>query len=356
MRVLFFGGTSFLGRHLVEEALRRGDTVTLFNRGVTNPDVFPAAERLRGDREGDLGILAGRTWDAVVDTCGFTPGPVRASAQRLAGAAGHYSFVSSLSVMPDFSRPGCDESWPALPPDFASRDVTGETYGPLKRACEIEVERAFAERALVVRPGFIVGPYDNVPRLPYWLRRFARGGEVLARGGPTRPVQVVDARDIAAWVLDMAARGAGGLFHVTQPPGALTMGALLNVCRDVTGGEGRITWADEGWLAEAGLGFDALPYGAPASALGIMSVSIERAMAQGFAVRPFVETARDTWDWLRSLPIESPPHRRVSGGVAITAGIAPDHEARLLAAWHAAARVGSEAPPGQGSGPGDDRG
>ena len=176
---------------MTEAALARGFAVTLFNRGRTNPDLFPEAEKLRGDRNGKLEALRGRSWDVAVDTSGYVPDQVTTSARLLQGRVGHYTFISTISVYADLTRPGTDESSPVHAPAAASvRRVTGETYGPLKVACERAVNQELPGQALTVRAGLLVGPHDNVPRLMYWLRRAARGGRVLAPGGPERPVQV----------------------------------------------------------------------------------------------------------------------------------------------------------------------
>ena len=198
MDLLVLGGTRFLGRHLVEEALGRGHRVTLFNRGESNPGLFPDVEELRGERLGDLSPLRGRTWDDAVDTSGYLPREVRHSAGLLADSVGHYTFVSSISVYEDFARTGIDENAPVLePPDPEPVELDWELYGGLKVGCERAVEAAMPRRTLVVRPGMIVGPHDYTDRFPYWRRRVAEGGEVLASGDPERQVQLIDARDLA---------------------------------------------------------------------------------------------------------------------------------------------------------------
>ena len=189
MNLLILGGTVFLGRHLVEAALARGHAVTLFNRGQHNPDLFPEVERLRGDRDGDLQALEGRRWDAVVDTCGYVPRVVRASAEMLAPNVDHYTFISSISVYADTSKPGIDEQAPVgTLDDPTTEEVTGESYGPLKALCEQAAEAAMPGRVLNIRPGLIVGPHDPTDRFTYWVRRVAEGGEVLAPGNPHAPV------------------------------------------------------------------------------------------------------------------------------------------------------------------------
>lgn len=331
MRLLILGGTKFLGRHLVEIALERGFEVTMFNRGRTAPDLFPDVEHLLGDRAGDLSALRGGRWDAVVDTCAFLPAHARASARLLADAVGHYTLVSSVSVYREFATPGLDETSETEPADYQSPEVAGSNYGALKVACEEEAERAMPGHVLVTRPGFIIGPQDYGPRFRYWLWRFARGGDVLAPGAPDRAVQLVDSRDIAAWTLDMVARGGTGVFNLTAPSGALTMGEMLETCRAVTGSDARLVWAGDALLQEAGVGpVDGITYWLPEDLIGAMHVSTERARAEGFTCRPFVETARDTWAWFRHQPDEPPPYTQTRGRLTLTSGLAPETEARIL--------------------------
>ncbi len=213
MKLLVLGGTVFLGRHLVEAATARGHSVTLFNRGQHNPELYPEVEKLRGDRDSDLSALQGRRWDAVIDTCGYLPRAVRASAELLADAVDHYTFISSISVYADFHTPAMDESAPVgTLADETVEEVTGETYGPLKALCEQAAERALPGRVLNIRPGLIVGPHDPTDRFTYWPVRVARGGEVLAPGRPHVPVQVIDGRDLAEWTVRMVeARQVRGL-------------------------------------------------------------------------------------------------------------------------------------------------
>src|SRR5688500_15145396 len=217
MDVLVVGGTVFLGRAIVEEAVARGHTVTLFTRGLHGADVFPDLERITGDREGDLSVLGDRRWDAVVDTCGFTPSVVGRMARTLAGRVGHYTFISSVSVFRDWPSAAIDDDSPVFdcPPD-AGPD--GE-YGELKAGCERAVDASFPGASLHVRAGLIVGPHENIGRLPFWLRRMARGGEVLGPGRPDRELSLIDARDIARFVVSSFEAGVTGPHIVTSMPG-----------------------------------------------------------------------------------------------------------------------------------------
>jgi len=251
MRYLILGGTVFLGRALVQAALARGHSLTLFNRGQSNPDLFPKVEQLHGDRATDLSALQGRHWDAVIDTCGYVPRIVRLSAEALAGATDHYTFISSLSVYADTSQPGTDESAPVgTLEDETVEQVTGETYGPLKALCERAVEQTLPGRALVIRPGLIVGPFDPTDRFTYWPHRVAQGGEVLAPGRPARPVQFIDVRDLAEWTLDMVEAKRTGVYNADGPAQPLPMEQLLDTCKIVSGSAARFTWASEEFSAE----------------------------------------------------------------------------------------------------------
>jgi 2'-hydroxyisoflavone reductase len=325
VRILLLGGTKFLGRAIVEAALARGHVPTLFNRGQTNPDLLPEVERLRGDRAGDLAALSGREWEAVVDTSGYVPATVRASAELLRNSARHYTFVSSISVYASFSEAVTEDS-PLAQLDGASADELApdySNYGALKALCEEEVERAFAGRSLNVRAGLIVGPHDPTGRFTYWPHRIARGGEVLAPGAPERPVQVIDVRDLAAWILDSAAAGVAGRFNAVSPP--VPQSVLLDACVNGTGGAPTFTYVDEDWLVAHEVGqWMELPvwvYTKEPGAERLLEADASRAIASGLTFRPLEEVARATLD-----------EAELVDGV----GLAPAREAELLAEWHAA--------------------
>ena len=316
MKLLILGGTLFLGRAVVEAALARGHAVTLFNRGRHDPGSFPEVERLIGDRDGDLDALVGRSWDAVVDTSGYVPRLVRASAELLAGAVQAYVFISSVSVYADLSRP-IDESSPlATMPDESVEEVTGSSYGPLKALSERAVAESFPAGALIVRPGLIVGRHDPTIRFSYWTARIARGGEILAPGDPDTPVQLIDVRDLAEWVLRMIEAGQIGAFNATGPDYALTMGQLLEACRTASGSDARFTWVDERFLTDRGvLPWSTLPLWLPPSREShrcFHRIGIDRARAEGLTFRPLVETARDTLAWQRASEGEPLPEKLAS--------------------------------------------
>ena len=330
MKLLILGGTVFLGRHIAAAALARGHDVTLFTRGQHNPDLFPEAEKLRGDRAGDLGALAGRRWDAVIDTSGYIPRAVRRSAEALADAVEHYTFISSISVYAHPWARGMDEGAPlATIDDPATEEVTGETYGALKALCERAAEAAMPGRVLVVRPGLIVGPHDPTDRFTYWPVRAARGGEMLAPGDPAQPVQLIDARDLAAWTLDMAERRATGTFNATGPEAPLSMEAMLEGCVAAAGSAATLTWVEEGFLLEQGAQpWGELPLWLPSEDATLHTADVSKAVAAGLRFRSLAETARDTLDWHATRPADEP----------LRAGLSAEREGELLAAWHARER------------------
>ena len=324
MDLLILGGTRFLGRHLVVAALERGHRVTLFNRGESNPGLFREVEELRGERGGDLSALRGRSWDAAIDTSGYLPREVRASAELLAGSVGHYTFVSSISVYADFGRTGIDEEAPILePPDPEPEKLDWELYGELKVGCERAAEAAMPGRTLVVRPGMIVGPHDYTNRFPYWRRRVAEGGEVLAPGNPERQVQLIDARDLAGWMLKMAEEGRTGAYNATGPEHRLTMRGMLEEIRDATGSDTRFVWASEEFLLDAGVKpWEEMPFWITGEMAGILAVDVGRAVGAGLAFRPMAATVRD---------LPGPEEERET--VEIGAGISRGREEELLRAW-----------------------
>src|SRR4028119_2086048 len=280
MDLLILGGTRFLGRRRVGEALGGGHRVTLFNRGESNPGLFSEVEELWGERGGDLSPLRGRTWDAAIDTSGYLPREVRHSAELLAGSVGRYAFVSSISVYEDFVRTGIDEDAPVLePPDPEPEEMSWELYGGLKVGCERAVEAAMPGRALVVRPGMIVGPHAHTHRFPDRGRRAGRGGDVLAPGDPERQVQLIDARDLAGWMLRMTEGGRTGVYNATGPDHRLTMRGMLEGIREATGSDARFVWASEKFLLDAGVEpWEELPFWVPKEMAGILAVDVGRAV------------------------------------------------------------------------------
>ena len=314
MKLLVLGGTRFLGRHLVDAALARGDDVTVFTRG-RQPNHWGARVDARtGNRDPavapGLEALAAGEWDAVVDTSGYVPRIVRASAELLAPRVGRYVFVSSLSVYADTARPGLDESAAVgVLADPATEEVA-KHYGPLKAACERVVADAFGDRALNVRPGLIVGPHDPTDRFGYWAARFVhpqllgdRAPAAVVPAPPQRPIQCIDARDLAAFTIDLAATGRGGVYNATSPAGLWTFGDLVAAAVDVAGpGAPRPAWtADDLLLAKKVEPWTGLPLWLPASmadVAGFMAFDCAKAEASGLATRALATTVADTARWL----------------------------------------------------------
>lgn len=331
MRLLILGGTRFAGRHIAAAALDAGHEVTLFHRGLTNPGLFPRAETLRGDRdrEDDLAAaLGGRRWDAVIDCCGYRPEQVAAAVRCLGEAVERYVFLSTISVYADFAS-GPDEDSPLKPPcDPAAEQREDERYGALKAQCEAAVEQAMPGRALVVRAGLLIGPHDRTQRFAWWVRRVAAGGEVLAPGRPEHPLQLLDARDLASWLLLALARGATGRFNTTSPRHRLTFGGLLETCRAVAASEARFTWVGGRFLAANGVRpMDDLPLWLPEQAHGFYAVDTSRAIAAGLSLRPLAHS-------VRAVLAEQDQPGQPAGG-APSARLSPQREASLLQAWHA---------------------
>ena len=315
MRLLVLGGTGFVGRHIVEHALARGDDVTLFNRGRSAPGLFAGLELLRGDRAGDLRALSGGgPWDAAIDVTGYRPEHVRASSRLLAERVERLTFISTISVYDNPSRPGTTED-----AQLAAMSGSGgwQDYGTLKVLCEQEVRAALPGRALIVRPGIVAGPHDPTNRFSWWVARGARGGRILAPGAPERPLQLIDARDLAAFVVDQTAAGATATFNAVGED--LTWGEMLAACCALAP-DATPVWVPDAKLLAAGIGEDQLPLwipGADPASVGFMRIDGTRARAAGLRHRPLEQTARDTHTTLR--PEDGP-------------GLDPALEARLIAA------------------------
>jgi 2'-hydroxyisoflavone reductase len=329
MKLLVLGGTQFVGRHLVEAALARGHEVTLFHRGEHGAHLFPELERVRGDRERDLGALAGRSWDAVLDTSAYVPRVARIAAEALRDAAELYLFVSTVSVYDTGAPLPLREDSPLTGLDDPdTEEVNGDTYGGLKVLCERPVEEALPGRTLVVRPGLIVGPDDYTDRFPYWPRRVAEGGEVLAPGDPGRFWQFVDVRDLGAWMVRMVEAGRTGRFNVDGPRRAWTVGEVLATCREVSGSGAELTWVPEDFLLARGVEpWTELPFWFPegdAALRGAYEVDVDRAVEAGLVFRPLGETVRDTLEWDRSRPEEERGRK---------AGLSREREREVLDAW-----------------------
>jgi len=326
LRVLIFGGTGFLGPHFVEALRAGGHQITLFNRGKSNPGLFKDLETLIGDRDGKLDALKGRDWDVVIDDSGYVPRHVKLSAELLEDRIRHYIFVSSISVYGTFPKPGLDEDdTVAQPPDPKVEEVTGGNYGGLKAGCEQVVESTYGSRCTIVRPHYVVGPGDSTDRFTYWPVRIARGGQVLAPGSANDPLQYIDVRDLAAFMRRCAEERPSGRFNACTPPGAHTMGELMETSKRVSGSNATFVWADAAFIQKNGLMEKGeipiwLPPTGPVA--GALLVSSARAVQQGLRFRDLTTTVRDTLEWHNKRPAEQRQKLAV--------GLTPEREAELL--------------------------
>jgi 2'-hydroxyisoflavone reductase len=299
----------------------------LFNRGQSNPDLYPEIEQLKGDRDGGLDALKGRHWDAVIDTCGYVPRLVKDSAELLADAVDQYTFISSISVYANFSEIGITEESPlATIADETVETVDGETYGPLKVLCEQAIDKAMNGRSLHIRAGLIVGPHDQTDRFSYWPARVARGGEVLAPGKPDGLVQFIDVRDLAAWVMLATEQKLKGPFNVTGPANPLSMQALLETCQTANGGSATFTWVDEDFILANDIApWTELPLWVPGEEdAGFGAVDCRKAQVKSLVYRPLAATVRDTLAWLNTRPADYEWKN----------GLPTEKETQVLQAWH----------------------
>ncbi len=334
MRLLILGGTQFLGRLLVDAALAQGHEVTLFNRGVTNSGLFPEVEKLRGDRDGNLDALRGHRWDAVIDTSGYVPRIVRESAELLRSWADHYTFVSSISVYADFTTMGLCETDPVEKLEDAQNEDVAAHYGSLKAQCEKEVHERFGEKGLIVRPGLIVGPYDPTGRFSYWIQRFAEGGKVLVPGRKNYPIQFIDGRDLAQWMITMAEKRLKGVFNATGPENGLTMGDFVQTMERIIPNSGKAIWVSEKFLLGQNVReFEELPLwiSDKANWPGFMTINAERAVNHGLSFRPLEETILDTLHWEQTRQDHSGYSRQHNSDNGI--GLSIEREKQLLNEW-----------------------
>lgn len=335
MRFLIMGGTLFLGRAIVEHALGAGHDVTLFNRGRTNPDLFPGVETVVGDRDGGLAALRNRMFEGVIDTSAYFPRQVRSVVEALDAKIEHYSFVSSCSVYADASVRGVAEQAELASVDDPSVETLGENYGGFKALCEQALDDALPGRVHHVRAGLIVGPHDNTGRFSYWVERIAAGGVVLAPEPREQPVQFIDVRDLAAWVLDAAQSNVTGGINAVGPPGEHTMATLLAAIQSGTRSDAILTWVAEEFLVEQDVSpWQQLPLWLPPASVpthaGFMSRDSRLAQKLGLRTRPLDETISAT---LANLETTSEVPTKDFGNILPRAGLDPEREAELLAAW-----------------------
>jgi 2'-hydroxyisoflavone reductase len=330
--LLILGGTGFIGPHLTQEAQRLNWKVTHFNRGKRAADGVPGVETLNGDRKGQLDSLKGRTWDVVIDDTGYIPKYVKMSAELLAPNVGYCLFISSISAYASFAKPNDEESPTGKLSDPNVEEITGETYGPMKALCEQYSAEAFKGRISIVRPGYIVGPLDGTDRFTYWPVRASKGGEMLAPGTPHDPVQIIDVRDLSAWMMKLVEARTNGYFNAVSPPGAFTIGDLVTASLRASPKAGtKVTWVPEDFLAAHWKAEELdLPPWSPmkGDSAGASLTSMKPAAKTGLRSRPLQETVRDTLAWYQSLPEDRQAHPK--------AGIAAQKEADTLKAWHEA--------------------
>jgi 2'-hydroxyisoflavone reductase len=330
-KILILGGTNFIGPHIVEVARARGHTVTLFNRGKTHADLFPDVEKLRGDRDGKLDALKGRAWDAVVDTSGFVPRIVKMSAELLAPSVPHYIFISSISVYADDGAVGADETAKLLVADDPKSEDVKKYYGALKARCEEAAAAAMPGRTTSIRPGLIVGPRDTTGRFTHWPARMSDGNDVLCPGDGTTPTQIIDGRDLAAWIVKVVEDRTLGIYNALGPAKRMAMKDMLEDCNHAAGGKAKLVWVDADFLNKQGVqGWSDMPawFDNRGEMAGFGTTSNARAVAAGLTFRAVRETAADTLAWLATLPADERAKVRSSG-------IKPDKEAAVLAAWRA---------------------
>jgi len=334
LRILILGGTGFTGPYQVRYALSRGHKVTTFNRGKTHPGELPAeVEQLVGDRNGKLDALKNRQWDVVIDNPTTLPAWVRDAAQLLKGNVERYVFISTISVYGEVKQ-GVDESAPLA--KYEGQDPYKETleamkasgyktYGPLKALSEKEAEKWFPGKALIIRPGLIVGPRDETDRFTYWPVRIDGGGEVLAPGNPKDPVQFIDARDLAEWTIRMAENHESGIYNATGPAKPLGMGGMLDGIKEAEKSNAKFTWVNEEFLTQQKVEpWSDMPVWTGKDS-GLARTNISRALAKGLTIRLLADTARDTLSWFKSLPQDRQAKLR--------AGLTPERETEVLSAW-----------------------
>jgi len=331
LRILILGGTGFIGPHQVRYAQERGHTITLFNRGRTNPSLFPNVEKLQGDRAtGDYASLKGREWDVVIDNPTTIPRWVRQAADAVKGRAKHFVFISTISTYAANDVPDADETAPLATTTETESEDARRLYGPLKALSEGEAKKAFGERTTIIRPGLIVGPGDLSDRFTYWPVRLERGGEVLAPGTPSDPTQIIDARDLSEFVIHCCESETMGTFNVTGPSATLTIAEMLGGIRATLANDAHLTFVDADFLAEQKVrAWSDMPVWIPprGETAGFMRRSIKRALAAGLNFRPLADTVRDTLAFYH----QQTPERQAQ----LRAGMDPAREKEVLALWHA---------------------
>ena len=325
MKILIIGGKRFLGIALVEALLKAGHTPTLFNRGLTNPELFPKVKQLIGDREKDLDVLKRRKWDAVIDTCGYLPHVVKQSAEFLSTRCEMYVYISSISVYRDFANPDIDEDYElAQLEDPEDKENTGAAYGPLKALCEYEIQQHFKGKVLVIRPGLIVGPNDPTDRFTYWPWRVSLGGDILVPAPPSSNLQFIDVRDLAAFIIKLTEKQQEGVYNVVGPKRPGNFGSLLVACREAALSDANFVWVAEPFLLRQEIApWTELPLWVPTTDpvfSGFFNINNTKAVKEGLKFRALSETVTDILEWLET----QPKSRKLKAGLALA------KEAKLL--------------------------
>lgn len=315
MKILMLGGTSFVGRHIVEELISKGHEVVLFNRGKSNPGIFPELKRIVGDRRRDAAKLTDEKWDAVIDTSAYTPADLRPVLENI--TTDHYTFISTISVYDDFKHGAVTENSSVFQQEVESDKVTSDTYGPLKTMCEQLIEERVGDKALIIRPGIVIGPYDPTDRFAYWAMKLSGKGTVLIPGSKERKVQWIDARDLAEFTVAQLEKKLLGVFNVAADPMAME-----EFVAQVMLGEPKTVWVDDRFLAESGLQAFEMPFWIPLSEdfpEGFILADNKKAKSVGLTFRPVKQSAQDTLEWIGKEGISQ-----------LKAGISEEKERALL--------------------------
>jgi 2'-hydroxyisoflavone reductase len=325
MKLLILGGTQFVGFHITQAALANGHQVTLFNRGKTNPTLFPQTEKLQGDRVTDLSSLEGRTWDAVIDVNAYHPNVLRKTLAVLNGQVGQYTFISTVSVHPD-GNVGDDENAPLAPEPDEELPVGGETYGGFKVACERLVQEAFPDNTLIIRPGLVIGSHDHTDRFNYWVVRASLGGDMLLPPSDSI-LQVIDARDLAQFTVKLTQEKTTGIYEATGIANSVTIGQVFEIAKRITQSDTTPVWATDEFLLENGVQpFADLPLWLPKSDSGFYQRSVKKATDAGLTFHNIDDSIQDFWMWWQ----------RERLGSALKAGMNPDKEREILEKWASA--------------------
>lgn len=339
MKILIIGGTKFIGRHLINAALEISHEVTIFHRGKHSNENIKNVEEVFGDRNSDLEKLINRKWDVCLDTCGYLPQTVKASAEFLKGSVERYVFISSISAYADFTKTDFDETTELAQlteeqeKEFAKIDpkselngmVLGEMYGALKVLCEEAVLKVFGEKALIIRPGLIIGEYDFTDRFTYWVVRVSQGGEVLAPGNPQKNVQFIDAKDLAEWTVKMIENKESGIYNANGKPFELTFGKMLEEIKTASKSDAKFVWVNEDFLKKEKVApWSDLPLYLPESVVemkGFLAANIDKALKKNLKLRPIQDTVLETLNW------------RKTQNDALKAGLSVEKENELIRKW-----------------------